>query len=58
MTTDVAKLVERSEVLVVAMKSPEVLSAIARTRPEQLVLDLAQLPDRRAGQASDRGVCW
>ncbi len=38
MTADLNKLVERSEVLVVAMKSPEVLSAIARARPDQIVL--------------------
>jgi GDP-mannose 6-dehydrogenase len=58
MTTDVEQLIERSEILVVAMKSPEVMNAIARARPDQLVLDLAQLPDRRAGEADYRGVCW
>ncbi len=58
MTADINKLVERSDVLVVAMKSPEVLSAIARARPDQIVLDLARLPERRAGQAVYRGVCW
>lgn len=58
MTTDLEALVDRSEVLVVAMKTPEVLAALARTRPEQIVLDLAQLPDRQAGQAAYRGVCW
>jgi len=58
MTTDIQKLVERADVLVVAMKSPEVLNALARTRPDQIVLDLAQLPERRAGQAAYRGICW
>jgi GDP-mannose 6-dehydrogenase len=58
MTTDVDALVDKSELLVVAMKSPEVLAAVGRTRPDQHVLDLAQLPDRRAGEAQYRGVCW
>ncbi|HVF17426.1 MAG TPA: nucleotide sugar dehydrogenase [Steroidobacteraceae bacterium] len=58
MTTDVEALVERSEVLVVAMKSPEVLSAVSKATVDQSVLDLAQLPDRRAGNAAYRGVCW
>jgi GDP-mannose 6-dehydrogenase len=58
MTMDVQRLVARSDVLVVAMKSPEVLAALDTTRPEQIVLDLAQLPARRAGEALYRGVCW
>jgi GDP-mannose 6-dehydrogenase len=58
MTAELVKLVERSEILVVAMKTPEVLSAIARARPDQMVLDLAQLPDRRIVNAEYRGVCW
>jgi GDP-mannose 6-dehydrogenase len=58
MTMDVQRLVARSDVLVVAMKSSEVLAALDTTRPEQIVLDLAQLPARRAGEALYRGVCW
>jgi GDP-mannose 6-dehydrogenase len=58
MTTDVESLVTKSEMLVVAMKSPEVLAAVARARADQHVLDLAQLPERRAGEAEYRGVCW
>lgn len=58
MTTDIEALVRGSETLVVAMKSPDVLAAIGRARAEQHVVDLAQLPERRAGQAHYRGVCW
>lgn len=59
MTSDVEQLVQQAEVLVVAMKTPEVLAALeTRTRPEQLLLDIAVLPDREAYRASYRGVCW
>jgi len=58
MTTDIDALVQKSEVLVVAMKSPEVLAALAQARDSQSVLDLAQIPERHAGDAQYRGVCW
>ena len=59
MTSDVAQLVREADVLVVAMKTPEVLAALqAHTRPDQLLLDVAGLPDREAHHAQYRGVCW
>jgi GDP-mannose 6-dehydrogenase len=58
MTTDVRRLIERAEVLVVAQKSPEILEALSRGRRGQVVLDLVPLPERRAGEAAYRGVCW
>jgi len=59
MTTDIKALIDRAEILVVAMKTPEVLAALAaHTRPAQITLDLAKLPDRRAGHAEYRGICW
>jgi GDP-mannose 6-dehydrogenase len=59
MTGDVEQLVRQADVLVVAMKTPDVLAALATcTRPEQMLLDIAVLPDREAHQASYRGVCW
>ena len=59
MTSDVAELVREDDVLVVAASIPEVLAALqAHTRPEQLLLDVAVLPDREAHQANYRGVCW
>src|SRR5690349_19090733 len=59
MTGDIEKLVREAEVLVVATRAPEVLVALqAFTRPEQLLLDVAVLPDRAAHRAHYRGVCW
>jgi len=59
MTGDIEQLVREAEVLVVATRTPEVLAALqAHTRPEQLLLDVALLPDRDAQQARYRGVCW
>ena len=59
MTSDVAELVREADVLVVATRTPEVLAALqANTRPEQLLLDVAALPDRTAHRAHYRGVCW
>jgi GDP-mannose 6-dehydrogenase len=59
MVDDVEQLVRGAEVLIVAMKAPEVLAALeAHTRPGQLVLDLVALPGRAAGRASYQGVCW
>jgi GDP-mannose 6-dehydrogenase len=59
MTTDVEQVVREADVLVVATRTPEVLVALqAHTRPEQLLLDVAVLPDREAHHAHYRGVCW
>ncbi|MFC4308927.1 nucleotide sugar dehydrogenase [Steroidobacter flavus] len=59
MTTDLDALVRDSDVLVVAMKTPEVLAALrAHTRPDQLLLDIAVLPDRENYQSAYQGVCW
>jgi hypothetical protein len=41
------------------MKTPEVLAALrAHTRPDQLLLDIAVLPDRDTYRAKYQGVCW
>jgi GDP-mannose 6-dehydrogenase len=59
MTGDIEQLVREAEVLVVATRTPEVLAALqAHTRPEQMLLDVALLPDREAQRARYRGVCW
>src|SRR5690606_27989932 len=59
MTSDLAQLIGQSEVLVVALKTPEVLEALeAHTREDQFLLDIAGLPDGAAYRASYRGVCW
>ena len=47
------QLVRDSDVLVVAMKTPEVLAALqAHTRPDQMLLDIAVLPDREASSCA------
>lgn len=59
MSVEVEQVVREAEVLIVAMKTPQVLAALeAHTRPGQLLLDLVALPHRAAGRASYRGVCW
>lgn len=59
MTPEIEKLIRDADVLVVAMKSPEVIAALqAHARPDQLLLDIAVLPDRNAFGAEYRGMCW
>jgi GDP-mannose 6-dehydrogenase len=59
MTTELETLIRNADVLVVAMKSPDVLAALeAHTRSDQLLLDIALLPDRKAFRAQYRGMCW
>lgn len=59
MTSDLESLVRNADVLVVAMKTPEVLAALqAHTREGQLLLDVGLLPDRDAYHATYQGVCW
>lgn len=59
MTNDLETLIKEADVLVVAMKSPEVLAALqAHSRPDQLLLDIALLPNRDAFQAQYLGMCW
>lgn len=58
MTNDVADLVSRSQTLVVGLKTPEVLTALESTRPEQLLLDVAGLPGRDKLKARYQGICW
>jgi GDP-mannose 6-dehydrogenase len=59
MTSDLGQLIGQSEVLVVALKTPEVLAALeAHAREDQLLFDVAGLPDQTAYRASYRGVCW
>jgi GDP-mannose 6-dehydrogenase len=59
MTSEIETLIRNADVLVVAMKSPEVLAALeAHTRPDQLLLDIALLPDHEAFRAQYHGICW
>jgi GDP-mannose 6-dehydrogenase len=59
MTPELTTLIKNADVLVVAMKSPEVIAALQEhTRPDQLLLDIALLPDHKAFQAQYHGMCW
>lgn len=59
MTDDLRALVRRSDVLIVAMKTPEVLNALVmNTSPDQLLIDVVGLPDPAAQHARYEGVCW
>jgi GDP-mannose 6-dehydrogenase len=60
MTAEVERLVREADVLVVAMKTPEVLEALqAHARPDQLLFDIVGLPERGARSAAAyQGVCW
>ncbi|HZT75638.1 MAG TPA: nucleotide sugar dehydrogenase [Vicinamibacterales bacterium] len=55
----VDEVVERSEVLVVGNQSPEFVEALAKTRPDQIVIDLVRVPIYGSLlQADYRGICW
>ncbi|MCI0432664.1 MAG: GDP-mannose dehydrogenase, partial [Gemmatimonadetes bacterium] len=58
MTSDVGDLVRRSDTLVVGLKTPDVLNALETARPEQLLLDVAGLPERDKLKARYQGICW
>jgi GDP-mannose 6-dehydrogenase len=51
-------VLEHSDVIVVGNASPEFSSALARTRPDQVVIDLVRLPASDSGQAQYEGICW
>jgi GDP-mannose 6-dehydrogenase len=55
----VDEVVERSEVVVVGNRSPEFVGALAKCRPDQIVIDLVRLPICGALLRADyRGICW
>jgi GDP-mannose 6-dehydrogenase len=59
MTSELDQLVGECDVLVVAMKNASVLDALERhTRADQILLDIAGLPDPTAQRALYQGVCW
>jgi GDP-mannose 6-dehydrogenase len=52
-------VIATSEVLVVGNRSSEFPAALARTRPDQVVVDLVRLPMQgTAIPAEYRGICW
>src|SRR5262249_5103668 len=59
MSDDVSALITRADVLIVGLKTPEVLTALGdHTRASQLLLDIIKLPNNLRSNADYRGVCW
>ena len=55
----VDEVIDGSDVIVVGNASPEFSDALARTRPDQIVLDLVRVKvDRTRIAAEYRGMCW
>lgn len=56
---DIEGVIDESEVLVVGLADQAVFDTLAsRCRPDQLVLDLVNLPNRAAIRAKVEGLCW
>ena len=56
---DIEGVIDDSEVLVVGLADPTVFDTLAsRSRPDQVVLDLVNLPNRGAIRAKVEGLCW
>ncbi len=56
---DMEGVIDESEVLVVGLADPTVFEVLAsRSRPDQVVLDLVNLPNRGAIRAKVEGLCW
>lgn len=56
---DIAEVIAQSELLVVGLTGAEVSDALAtHCRPEQVVLDLVNLPKHSAIRARTEGLCW
>jgi GDP-mannose 6-dehydrogenase len=59
MCDDPVRLIDKSDVLVIALRTEPVLRALqTRARPEQFLLDLANVPGREQLRGTYRGVCW
>ncbi len=52
-------VIARSEVIVIGNAAPEFADAVARCRPDQMVIDLVRIPINFAAlQAQYNGICW
>ena len=53
------EVIDRSDVIVVGNGAPEFSEAVARCRPDQIVIDLVRIPlDFTKVQAQYDGICW
>lgn len=56
---DMEGVIDETDVLVVGLANPTVFETLAnRSRPDQIVLDLVNLPNRGAIRARVEGLCW
>ena len=56
---DIETVIRESELLIVGLTSAAVAQALAQhARPDQVVLDLVNLPNRAAIAARVEGLCW
>lgn len=56
---DMEGVIDETDVLVVGLANPTVFETLAnRSRPDQIVLDLVNLPNRGAIRAKVEGLCW
>jgi len=56
---DIAEVIAGSDVLVVGLGDAGVVAALAQhTRPEQTIIDLVNIADRRALRGEYVGLCW
>jgi len=56
---DIAEVIAGSDVLVVGLADASVVAALAQhTRPEQTIIDLINIADRRALRGEYVGLCW
>lgn len=52
-------VIDRSDVIIVGNQAPEFGAALARTRPDQIIIDLVRLPLYGALLPAEyRGICW
>lgn len=59
MTSDCRQLIEESEIIVVGIKDEAVVDLVRETvRPEQVILDLVNIPEREKLGGTYLGVCW
>jgi GDP-mannose 6-dehydrogenase len=57
--SDISAVIAQSELLVVGLNDASVAAALAEhVRPDQIVLDLARLPDGRRLRGDYWGLCW
>lgn len=57
---DIHAVLSHGEVLVVGSKTPEIVSALGRRRPNQVIVDLVRLPDAESLRVEGdyRGIAW